>query len=372
MSNTSNSHRVSVLLLFSSSHLGGAERSLSRMAFASKEVAYQLATLCGEGPWCDWVRSQGRKPLVLGCRRAGALSIFVAFWRLIWHVRSHSIDVIYVCGVRAAFFLRFLRILMPGVKLVHGVRWNPDSDSRLDRLFRLVERISPPLVDAWITNSEVATRTLVSRCNIPAERVFVIYNGLDSLPTEVPPIDDRPLEVLTVANLNPRNGHRGYLQVVREVIKVVPDAKFVFVGRDDMNGEIQRAIEDAGLSGYISCEGFQPDVTPWLKQARLMVLPSLWGEGCPTSILEGFSYGLPVVAYAIDGIPELIDDGINGFVVPPNEPADLARAIVCILKNHVMTQSMGIACREKVSSHFTLARCADEHVRIFSVKLFSI
>ena len=57
-----------ILLVFSSSELGGAERSLTRMALSSSPCIYQLATLDGEGPWCDWVRSQGQKPLVFGAR----------------------------------------------------------------------------------------------------------------------------------------------------------------------------------------------------------------------------------------------------------------------------------------------------------------
>lgn len=364
-------HRLSVLLLFSSSELGGAERSLSRMAFASEGANYQLATLYGEGPWCDWIRSQGREPLVLGRREANGGLMLGAFWRLIRHIRSHPVDVIYVCGSRAAFLLRLFRIFLPKLKLVHGVRWNPDSDSRLDRFFRLMERFTHPLVDAWVANSAIAKQTLVSRCGIPAERVFVIYNGLESLPADVPPLGERPLEVLTVANLNPRKGHREYLQVVRKVVMAVPDAKFVFVGRDDMNGEVQQAIEEEGLSGHVRCEGFQADVSPWLRRAQLMVLPSLWGEGCPTSILEGFAYGLPVVAYAIDGIPELIDDGVDGVVASPNNSNELANAIVRIQENPVSAESMGMAGREKVASRFTLARCADEHAQIFHKLILS-
>lgn len=353
------------MLVFSSSELGGAERSLSRMTFVSESVDYQLVTLNGEGPWCDWLRSKGREPMVLGRGGAGGGLMLGAFWRFILHVRNHPVDVIYVCGARAALLLRFLRFFLPGTKLVHGVRWNPDSDSRLDRFFRRMERFTHILVDAWITNSAKAKQTLISRCGTPAERVSVIYNGLELLPVDVPPLCERPLEILTVANLNPRKGHREYLQVVREVLKAVPDAKFVLVGRDDMNGEVQRVIAEAGLSGQVRCEGFQADVTPWFIRARLMVLPSLWGEGCPTSILEGFAYGLPVAAYAIDGIPELIDDGVDGVVVSPNKPDELAGAIVRILENPVIAESMGMAGREKVARCFTLVRCADEHAQIF-------
>ena len=102
-----------------------------------------------------------------------------------------------------------------------------------------------------------------------------------------------------------------------------------------------------------------------------MVLPSLWGEGCPTSILEGFAYDLPVVAYAIDGIPELIVDGVDGFVIKPNKVDGLACAIVRILENPVRAESMGMAGREKVARRFSLVRCADEHAQIFHKLILS-
>jgi glycosyltransferase involved in cell wall biosynthesis len=354
-----------VLLLFSSSELGGAERSLSRMAFASQGVHYQLATLHGEGPWCDWVRSQGREPLVLGYRvGAGGGLMLGAFWRLIRYVHSNPVDVIYVCGARASLLLRFMRVFLPRVKLVHGVRWNPDSDSRLDRFFRLMERFTHPLVDAWITNSAVAKQTLVSRCRIPVGRVFVIYNGLESLPEDLPSLAERPMDVLTVANLNPRKGHREYLQVVREVVKAVPNAKFVFVGRDDMNGEIQRAIEEIGLSHCVRYEGFQADVSPWFKRARVFVLPSLWGEGCPTSILEAFAHGIPVVAYSTDGIPELVTERRDGFLIAPGDKEAMKSAILALLSSVDIAQCMANAGRNEVKQRFTVERCSIEHANV--------
>jgi glycosyltransferase involved in cell wall biosynthesis len=356
-----------VLLLFSSSELGGAERSLSRMAFASQGVDYQLATLHGEGPWCDWVRLQGREPLILGCgASAGGGLMLRAFWRLIRYVHSNPVDVIYVCGARASLLLRFMRVFLPRTKLVHGVRWNPDSDSRLDRFFRLVEQFTHPSVDAWITNSAVAKQTLMSRCGIPAGRVFVIYNGLESLPEDVPSLAERPMEVLTVANLNPRKGHREYLQVVREVVNAVPDAKFIFVGRDDMNGEIQRAIEEAGLSHYVRCEGFQADVSPWFKRARVFVLPSIWNEGCPTAILEAMSFALPCVAFAMDGIPELVENGRQGVLLQCGDYSGMGAAIIQVLTDDGRATKLGKCGQERVHSHFRLESTATLHTVAFA------
>lgn len=357
-----------VLLLFSSSELGGAERSLTRMALVPSSVEYRLATLDGEGPWCEWVRGMGREPVVFGWRRVASehgkfgWQALVALW---CYVRRERIDVIYVCGVRAAFVLRWLKIFMPGVRLIQGVRWNPGSDSRLDRGFRFTERWFHGWVDGYITNSRVAADTLIQRCKVPARCVQVIYNGLAEIPTDIPSLAERPPEVLTVANLNPRKGHREYLKAIQLVRAAIPNARFVFVGRDDMNGEIQHAIEAAGLSHAVRCDGFQADVSAYFRRARVCVLPSLWGEGCPTSLLESLAWGVPVVAYAVDGLAELIDNEVNGFLVVPGDKETLAARVVTLLSNIELAERYGQAGRERVLEKFLLTNCAATHSEKF-------
>lgn len=359
---------MNILLLFSSSQLGGAERSLSRMAFATKNVSYQLATLDVEGPWCDWVRSHGVQPLVLGSVSSETTSLMLsAFLKLLKHVRYKPVDVIYVCGARASLVMRFLRVFLPGVKLVHGVRWNPASGSRLDLFFRLMERFTHSLVDAWITNSSIAKQTLVERCRIPSDRVFVIYNGLDSLPDKNIPLNERPMDVLTVANLNLRKGHREYLQAIRKVVEDKNfEVQFIFVGRDDMKGEVQRAIKKSGLLPFVRYEGFQTDVSSYFRRARVCVLPSLWGEGCPTSLLESFAWGVPVIAYDIDGVAELIEDGVNGYLVPSGDSDLLADRIITLLGNIELAERYGQAGLVKVLERFSLKQCVDQHANVFS------
>lgn len=356
-----------VLVLFSSSQLGGAERSLSRMAFSAKEIRYQLATLDGEGPWCDWVRSHGVQPLVLGDEASGSTGLRPGvFWRLLKYVRHNPVDVLYVCGARASLVLRFLCIFLPKLKLVHGVRWNPDSNNHLDRFFRIMERFTHPLVDAWITNSAAARKTLVERCRISPDRVVVIYNGIELLPKDAIPLNKRPMEILTVANLNPRKGHIEYLRVIREVVNTTSTGViFVFVGRDDMDGEVQRAIKVAGLDRCVRYEGFKADVSRYFQHARMCVLPSLWGEGCPTSLLESFSWGVPVIAYDIDGVSELVEDGVNGLLVPPGSSELLADRIIRLLGKVELAERYGQAGKMKVLEQFSLTQCVSRHTKYF-------
>ncbi len=356
-----------ILLVFSSSELGGAERSLTRMALASPPNIYQLATLDGEGPWCDWVRSQGQKPLVFGVRNGlqhGSLRLS-AFGSLVRYVRCEGIQIVYICGLRASLLLRLLSPLMPGVKIVHGIRWNPNSNSILDRFFRFVELGLNGLVDLYITNSQIAARTLIQRCSVSEKKIQVIYNGLPEIPNNTLPLAKRPLNVLTVANLNPRKGYLEYLLAIKDVHKVIPDANFIFVGRDDMNGELQEAISDAGMSGFVRYEGFKTDVSHYFENARVCVLPSLWGEGCPTSILESMAWGVPVIAYKVDGIPELIRDKIDGFVINPQDIKKMTARIIELLSNDQIGTSFGSAGRDKVARDFTMETCSRLHEQEF-------
>lgn len=362
--------RIQVLLVFSTSELGGAERSLTRMALtATDEVEFTLATLDGPGPWSDWCREMGVEPLVLGERMAdgghGRFG-FKALQNLLALVRRERYAALYVIGLRASLWLRFMRPWLAGVRLVHGIRWNPDSDSRLDRAFRLIERLLGGVVDLYICNSRVAGLTLERRAGIPQAKIRVVYNGLNQLPPDRILRSTDPLRVLTVANLSPRKGYLEYMEgVVAPLSRSLPSARFVIVGRDEMAGTVQRKSKDLGLHEIVEFSGFLPDVSREFEAARVFVLPSLWNEGCPTSILEAMAHSLPVVAFAIDGIPELIKHQVDGILVSPGNYVGMAKAIAELLANTDWSWRLGQAGRAKVENLFGIEHCANMHTEIF-------
>ena len=343
-----------ILILFSSSELGGAEKSLSRMAFMSDDVKYIIGTLGTKGPLTDWISANGHFPLVYG-----NVNFFLLAMKLYRDIKRLDINIVYVCGLRASFLLRFLLIFIPSTKLIHGVRWNPCTKSLLDKSFRMVETCFSWLVDGWIVNSNATKKTLLSRCNIKEDDVYVIYNGVN-FPSSIGSSSDNPIEILTVANLSHRKGYIEYLNYISKVIDEVPNLKFVFVGRDNMNGLVQKKIASYGLEKYVSYEGFHADVKEYYKRAKLFVLPSLWGEGCPTSILEAFSYSVPVVANNIDGMPELITDGYDGFLLEINDFENF-KEVIKLLNNYEVLSVMGERGRSKIKKNFTIDSCVKNH-----------
>ncbi|MDG9667331.1 glycosyltransferase family 4 protein [Hahella sp. CR1] len=362
---------MKVLIIFTSSELGGAERSLTKMAKAAADstpgIEYFLGTLDGVGPWCEWAEAIGMSPFVFGKRQGRhgrfGLSAVLGATRF---VRENKVDIIYILGFRSSVFFRLLRGFMPGVKVVQGIRWNPNSFSKLDVWFRRVERYAHRVTDGYITNSIAANNTL-QQLGVPADKLVTAYNGLDAIPSasELAPASS-PL-VITVANLNYRKGYEPYLFAISKVVEAIPIAKFVFLGRDDLGGVIQSRIDSMNLGSSVTYAGFQKDVSPYLRSASLMVLPSLYGEGCPTSVMEAMSYGVPVVAYAIDGVPELVESGKEGLLVEQVGDIDaLANAITAILQSPDLRNELSKAARSKAEVCFSIANCCQSHEQFWN------
>ena len=365
---------VDVLILFSSSEIGGAERSLTRMAKASPgNVRYVLATLGGPGPWSDWATGLGMEVHVLGVSSGtnhSRIGLSAAI-RLLGLIRHHGFDLIYVVGLRASVLVRLLRPLLGGVRLVNAVRWNPDSDSRLDRLFRLVERSFGRWSDLYICNSEIAARTLTDRIGVPTKKVEVIYNGLSSMPPEDVLSVPRMNQIVTIANMSPRKGYVEYVEnVVLPLRETLIGAQYLFVGRDEMGGVVQRLAKALGVDDVIEFAGFVSDVSEILARSKVFVLPSLWNEGCPTAVLEAMAHGLPVVAFAIDGIPEMIADGQEGILVPKGNYEAMRSAICKLLFDPVLARSLGRNGRMRVEREFQIDRCVRQHADVFARLVF--
>lgn len=354
-----------VLLLFATSAIGGAERSLTRMALNSRNgsVRYTLATLGEEGDWTQWAGSQGADAVALAGSPAAPRNKVRALMDLWQRIKP---DFIYVMGLRPTTLVRALRPFMPRTRIVHGIRGNVEPGTPLGRDYRRVEWPQRFLTDHYITNAEVTKRSLARLISVSPLRIDVVYNGIEA--PEGPPIawPARAREIVVVANLAPRKGHIPFLDAIKLVVTELPETRVRFIGRDDMNGAVARAVQEAGLEQHVIMHGYDRNPEKWMAQAQMLVLHSLWGEGCPTSILEALSHGTPVVSYATDGVPELIADGQDGILVPPKDTVEMAAAILRLLRDPETATSYGLAGRAKVLERFTLAATADAHMEIFS------
>jgi glycosyltransferase involved in cell wall biosynthesis len=346
-------NRRKVLVLFSSAAIGGAERSIGNMAInnSNESVSYQLATFGSNGPLSNWIKSNDFECF---CFNKNII-------QLIRFISYNKPYVVYVIGFRLSVLLRFYCKIFTKIRIVQGVRWNPSSNSRLDRTFRVVEKFFSFLIDGYIVNSNSAKKLLLS---IPIEKVELIYNGISDNNFNQKELTQKKY-VVTVANLAARKGYLEYLEIIDNIIKEYPETQFLFLGYDNLNGKVQKLIKEKLLSSNVIYLGFKENIGEYLKKSIFFVLPSLYGEGCPTSILEAFKYKLPVIAYEIDGIPEIVENDFDGILVDQVNKNSLENAIKDLLNEPEKIKIMGQRGYEKLKKNYLLDTMIEKHNSFF-------
>lgn len=213
-----------------------------------------------------------------------------------------------------------------------------------------------------VSVSDATAKWLIEKRGVPSDKVMVIPYGVNlekykqnpnpelKAQLQLPP---DALVVGVVARLHPQKGHRYLIEAAGRIVKQVPNVKFVLVGDGELRGELENMVATKGLSDTFLFLGFRNDVNELLRTFDLFVLPSLY-EGLPNVILEAMATGLPVVATAVDGSPELILDDVTGFLVPPKEIDALGDKICYLLKNPELAREFGRRGRQRVEEHFSL------------------
>lgn len=225
----------------------------------------------------------------------------------------------------------------------------------------LIDRFFARFVDHFIAVSHATRAHLERKKKITAGKITVVWNGRDlgayqagargSFP--IPGRDSR-LVVGVVGRLEPQKGLSFLIKAIPAVLRERPDVLFAFLGDGVLRQALEEECREAGVEGAVHFLGYGRDVAGFLGSIDLFVLPSLY-EGLPLAVIEASAAGLPIVATAVDGTPEVVVDGETGVLVPPSDPQALARAIVGLLGDPARRELLGAAAAVRARKHFGLA-----------------
>ncbi len=164
--------------------------------------------------------------------------------------------------------------------------------------------------------------------------------------------------------LSPEKGFAVLIEAAEEVAIQRPDAGFVLFGDGPMRADLERRIAEHGLQDRFILAGFRTDLGRFLPNLDVAVMSS-YTEGLPVILLETGAAGVPTVATAVGGIPEVIDDGQSGCLVPPGDAQALAGRIVGLLDDDARRVAMGKAARERVARDFSFAAMGRRYDELF-------
>ena len=132
-----------------------------------------------------------------------------------------------------------------------------------------------------------------------------------------------------------------------------PEVRFVVVGDGELRPQLEKEIQERGLKDVLFLPGWRRDMPRVLARADAFVMTSLW-EGLPRALLEAMAAGLPCVANAVDGVTDVIRDGVSGFLVPPKRPEETARRLLELLENPNRALEMGRRARASIGPEFDI------------------
>jgi glycosyltransferase involved in cell wall biosynthesis len=227
-------------------------------------------------------------------------------------------------------------------------------------------------VDAFIAASH-AVRARLLRRGVEASRVAVIHDGIEAPRPD--PAAARALEQeLGLGPLSPRIGHVGHLephkgqrfllQAFATLGAEFPRAALVIVGDGPLRGALEAEARRLQIESRVRFTGLRDDVIPVLSLFDLFAMPSIQ-EGLGSALLDALALGVPVCAAAAGGIPEIIEDGVNGILVRAQDPADLAAGMARLLTDRDAAGKMAEAGRRAVRERFSAARMVEETLRLY-------
>jgi glycosyltransferase involved in cell wall biosynthesis len=170
--------------------------------------------------------------------------------------------------------------------------------------------------------------------------------------------------VAVVGRLSPEKGQEYFLEAMTVVATAIPGVAALIVGEGQEEERLRARTDALGLGGVVRFVGYRRDMDTVYPAVDLLVLPSL-SEGLPMVALEAMARGIPVVATRVGGVPEVVEDGHSGMLVPSADPRALARAVITLLLDPVRRRVMGGAGRERVARGFSIRARAERVLSLY-------
>lgn len=222
-----------------------------------------------------------------------------------------------------------------------------------------------------IAVGEMVKKNLMEYFEIPKEQVCVIHNAVKPFDSNIMPIKVLYQEhtngnvlIGNIGRLSEQKGMTYFIEAAEITARTHPEARFIIVGEGEEKEQLHAQVKAKGLQGKILFLGYRSDIQNVMSQLDFVVLSSLW-EGLPLTPIEAYSVGKTVIGTAVDGTPEIIRDGIDGYLVEPRNPMQLAEKMNELIENSEMRESMGIQAVKRYQDEFSFEKLSERYVAFY-------
>lgn len=346
----------------------GAERLLvDVLKCRSQEFDFTVLCLVSGGDLEEELQNMNIPVRILGKKRKLDLTMFI---RLVLWLRTHKPAVVHTHLFTADSWGRLAAALVRVPTIYSTVH---STNSWKNTLHRSIDRVLAMLSTKIIACSTEVANVLVKRDRISQSRIETVPNGISLARFEgikginlVEEFHIAPKDVFMamVGRLHPSKGHLDILPIMQRLKNDNISCHLIVIGDGELRGDIQKYIHDYQLEQTVSLAGQRKDVLQILSAVDILVMPSRW-EGLPIALLEGMALGKAVLATAVGGIPEVIQDGKNGLLAAPGDKEILEFKLRKLIENKMLRQPLGRQARSTVYTHFSAASVARRYESLY-------
>ena len=345
--------------------LGGAQRHVLAVIKGLPKEKYEFTLLTSSGVLNNEAQAISgiNLCLVKNLRREiSPLNDLIALFQIWRYLRNNKVDIVHTHSSKAGILGR-IAARLAGVNriihTIHGWSFNDYQNILVKSFFIYLERVTARFTSKIIavSNYDIAiglknkigheSQYFLIRYGIDAES-FCKNIQKDNYIRQSFKINEQAPIVGMAACFKPQKAHSVFLKVARHVLKEIPDAHFIFAGDGELRGRIERQAAFFKEKENFHFPGWVQDMASFYQTVNVLVLTSLW-EGLPLSLIEAFACQKPVVATDICGNKEIVHDGVNGFLVKPNDYRAFAQRIISLIKDKKKAQEMGIMASKILS-----------------------
>jgi len=367
--------KVKILQVTSLSQIAGTELSTFMLSKELKRRGHEISIFCNDGPLTEEFRNHGIQ-VILGeayPRNIFSWEVLKTIYALKKYIDNNRIDILHV---QTATCLPLVYLANKWSKRKSKIIWhcrglNPKN-------YITVSRIANITADFIITNCNSEKRKIELN-GVPANKIKTIYNPPPSIKIPCGYINKNSellkdlsivgsaFVIASISRLEVDRGVQYFLEAASILVNdyKLTNIKFLVVGDGPLKNTLKQEAKRLGINSYVLFLGVRRDIERIYASINLLVNPNLLGLGTDNINAEAMAFYKPVVATDVGGIPEIVIDGENGFLVPPRNSEAIAEKVLLLLKSEELRKRMGDAGRKRIEENFTPERLGDEVENIY-------
>lgn len=222
-----------------------------------------------------------------------------------------------------------------------------------------------------IAVGEMVKKNLTEYFELPKEQVCVIHNAVKPFDGNIVPVEALYQEcakgnvlIGNIGRLSEQKGITYFIEAAKITAKAHPEARFIIVGDGEEKEQLQAQVKVKGLQDKVLFLGYRNDIQNVMSQLGFIVLSSLW-EGLPLTPIEAYSVGKTVIGTAVDGTPEIIRDGVDGYLVEPRNPVQLAEKMNKLIENPRIRSEMETQAMKRYQDEFSFEKLSKRYIDFY-------